>query len=909
MSATPFTRLIAITALTAAAAAAQGNVLVTVQPPSSKLLVSGSMQVAGFITTIDGTPLDAGSLTWSSSDSTVASVSSSGMVTGLMPGDVQISVTDSNTSVAASTIVHVVPASLSLQVSVPTITAGDTAQLSASALDAAGHAISGLRFQYRSGQAGVATVSSDGVVTGVAEGFVTLQATIAGVVNDPALAATTRIRILPKSRYKLRKVVSTGTPGTTTIAAVTSLSAANSSEIAALVTLNNGGQAAVLQEGAKTTVIAAAGQPMPNTGRMVLRIDGISANSRGDVALAIEYPNQWCAMALFLIPHGQPEIELADVTNCGISLATHSLGDDGKLLYRINDQIWSASAKSTPVMLFSLATQPTLKDPLRSVYNFVAGGGAYIIGGPLASGATGYFWSDGSKFQQVYRSGDLFRDRQSQSMDVPLGSASGQFYARGNGAGYEALVQLGAAGLQTLLITGDPVSGGQQGWIQGMVDASSAGVLFVSDFSPPNNFHRSAAIWQNNLVTEVVPLDGWAAVVSGALPADGVAILSAALNKETNIPGLRAFPPQADPRMILAAGSNFPQPVAPGIDWHYPSRGGAGTVLPVRAAGEAIVTVDTAAKTIVSIGATLPNGRAAMSIGAAMANTAGDIVFTAGYPTGSGIFRYRGGKLETLADSAVTGLSALSTPSWVSTWRGRYLATNNRGDIVHNSQYQNGVVPWIVAISGGVPKLVAALNTNAPGGGPYSSFNTQAMDDNGRVLYTATTNDGKNGIYFWDGNTVQRVIGIGDQTPSGTVNEVSNISGAGQGFLIMLAFDNYRARELRYFDGKMRTLESTDTSLLDGTWLNYFWMNEATLSANGDAHYQVQTQDGGAGVYARRADGTLAVVARSRDQLPTGDWLIFPLTVSSGPAGEVWFTAYVWNNGVESLALFEATPQ
>jgi hypothetical protein len=125
----------------------------------------------------------------------------------------------------------------------------------------------------------------------------------------------------------------------------------------------------------------------------------------------------------------------------------------------------------------------------------------------------------------------------------------------------------------------------------------------------------------------------------------------------------------------------------------------------------------------------------------------------------------------------------------------------------------------------------------------------------------------------------------------------------------MLAFDNYRARELRYFDGKMRTLESTDTSLLDGTWLNYFWMNEATLSANGDAHYQVQTQDGGAGVYARRADGTLAVVARSRDQLPTGDWLIFPLTVSSGPAGEVWFTAYVWNNGVESLALFEATPQ
>ena len=65
----------------------------------------------------------------------------------------------------------------------------------------------------------------------------------------------------------------------------------------------------------------------------------------------------------------------------------------------------------------------------------------------------------------------------------------------------------------------------------------------------------------------------------------------------------------------------------------------------------------------------------------------------------------------------------------------------------------------------------------------------------------------------------------------------------------------------------------------------------------------------GAGVYARRADGTLAVVARSRDPLPGGEWMIFPLTVSSSASGEVWFTAYTWNNGVPSLALYLATPQ
>src|SRR5205085_1320595 len=105
---------------------------------------------------------DSGSLNWASSDPNVAAVSSAGLVSGLMPGDAQIGVTDSNTGVAAWTLIHVVPASLSLRVSVASIAAGDTAQLTASALDGAGKAIPGLRFQYRSGETSVATVSDDG---------------------------------------------------------------------------------------------------------------------------------------------------------------------------------------------------------------------------------------------------------------------------------------------------------------------------------------------------------------------------------------------------------------------------------------------------------------------------------------------------------------------------------------------------------------------------------------------------------------------------------------------------------------------------------------------------------------------------------------------------------------------------
>ena len=86
--------------------------------------------------------------------------------------------------------------------------------------------------------------------------------------------------------------------------------------------------------------------------------------------------------------------------------------------------------------------------------------------------------------------------------------------------------------------------------------------------------------------------------------------------------------------MILASGSAFPQPAPAGIDWHYSSRGGSASQLPIHAAGEAVVAVDSAVRTLAVVGAPLPNGKVATWIGGAISNSAGDIVFTAGYSTG-----------------------------------------------------------------------------------------------------------------------------------------------------------------------------------------------------------------------------------------------------------------------------------
>jgi hypothetical protein len=63
------------------------------------------------------------------------------------------------------------------------------------------------------------------------------------------------------------------------------------------------------------------------------------------------------------------------------------------------------------------------------------------------------------------------------------------------------------------------------------------------------------------------------------------------------------------------------------------------------------------------------------------------------------------------------------------------------------------------------------------------------------------------------------------------------------------------------------------------------------------------------GVYAHSVAGRDLVGARARDALPGGEWMIMPLSVSSSSTGQIYFTADVLLNGVETLALYRATPQ
>ena len=177
---------------------------VTVTAAQSSVVVGASVQMS--VTTLDasGNTLTGRTVAWSTSDAVVASVNTSGSVTGESIGEATITATSEGRTGSASITVMTDVASVVVIPDPAVVISTLSVQMTATPQEAGGLPLTGKTVTWTTADASIATVDANGLVTGGTPGSTTVSATSEGVTGQATvdvltpppvlLAWSTRIR-------------------------------------------------------------------------------------------------------------------------------------------------------------------------------------------------------------------------------------------------------------------------------------------------------------------------------------------------------------------------------------------------------------------------------------------------------------------------------------------------------------------------------------------------------------------------------------------------------------------------------------------------------------------------------------------------------------------------------------------
>jgi alpha-amylase len=173
-----------------------GNVLVTgvtVSPTSATINVGATQQLTATIAPTNATNKN---VTWTSSNSAVATVSASGLVTGIASGSATITVSSvdgSKTAACAITVNAIAVTGVTLSPTSASISVAGTQQLTATI---APTNATNKNVTWTTSNSAIATVSSSGLVTGVASGSATITVTTASGTKTATSAITVNSTVI-----------------------------------------------------------------------------------------------------------------------------------------------------------------------------------------------------------------------------------------------------------------------------------------------------------------------------------------------------------------------------------------------------------------------------------------------------------------------------------------------------------------------------------------------------------------------------------------------------------------------------------------------------------------------------------------------------------------------------------------
>jgi uncharacterized protein YjdB len=175
-------------------AAAVPVATVTVALASSSLNPGQTTQATATTRDASNNVLTGRSVSWSTSNPSVATVSASGLVTAVAVGTAQIIATSETKTGAANLTVAAAPpvpvASVSVALAASSRNPGQTTQATATLRDANNNVLTGRAITWSSGTPGVATVSPSGLVTALAVGTAAIIASCEGQSGSATLTVT-----------------------------------------------------------------------------------------------------------------------------------------------------------------------------------------------------------------------------------------------------------------------------------------------------------------------------------------------------------------------------------------------------------------------------------------------------------------------------------------------------------------------------------------------------------------------------------------------------------------------------------------------------------------------------------------------------------------------------------------------
>jgi uncharacterized protein YjdB len=166
---------------------------IIITPANAFLAINAQESFTATANDSKGKAISGATFTWLSSAPDIASVDSSGVVTGHNVGSAQITASTSGINSAAAVVTVVNSStpvtSVALSPISASIKAGQTQQFTATAKDVNGNVLTNVTFTWQNSAAGVAIISTTGLATGIAPGMTVITASV-GSVTSPAATLT-----------------------------------------------------------------------------------------------------------------------------------------------------------------------------------------------------------------------------------------------------------------------------------------------------------------------------------------------------------------------------------------------------------------------------------------------------------------------------------------------------------------------------------------------------------------------------------------------------------------------------------------------------------------------------------------------------------------------------------------------